>query len=473
MKAERFRNYDNEVRELVLAFENMRNMEVQRFFDVDQLEIVIDYYLEQMDVELLQHAVCFAEELYPSNFAIRLRRAHLLCVQSDFKKALSVLNELQDIDPDNTDVAYAMATVFSALEQPQRAIQCYLRASVDNFELGMIYGNIADEYVNLSDDTLAIEYYMKSLKESPGDDRSIENLFYSFNTKLTNGDDVGYVVDFYAQFVKDHPYSVKGWFYLGSTYESLGLWEKAVDAFEFVVAIDGQHVEAYIQIANCYQNMGDFDRSVSIIQEAIDKNGKNEVLYVYLASVYLESDNPYTAISYIKKAIDMFPKNVLSWIILAESYDRLGDYSSAAFAIDQACSIDVSTVSLSSSATDIYIHYGDLEKAERMFLESIKNSPSKMTPILDYIDFLMENLRYDDAIDYLVLTLLNTDTPLPYNIKLAKCYFDTGRRNMLFNVLRACKSDSSFKSDDLYAIAPLMKDDLEIVEILSADNIYE
>lgn len=472
MKAERFKNYDREVRELVLAFENMRNMEVQRFFDVDQLEIVIDYYLEQMDMELLQHAVSFAEELYPANFAIRLRRAHLLCVQNDFKKALSVLNELQDIDPDNTDVAYAMATVFSALEQPQRAIQCYLRASVDNFELGMIYGNIADEYVNMNDDTLAIEYYMKSLKESPTDDRSVENLFYAFNAKLTNGDDVGYVIDFYSQFVKDHPYSVKGWYYLGSAYESLGLWEKAVDAFEFVVAIDGQYVDAYVQIANCYQNLGAFEQSVSIIREAIDKNGKNEVLYVYLASVYLESDNPYTAISYIKKAIEISSKNVLSWIILAESYDRLGDYSSAAFAIDQACNIDISTVSVSSSASDIYIHYGDFEKAEVMFLESIKNATSKMMPILNYVDYLIDNQRYDDAIDYLVLTLLNTDSPLPYNIKLAKCYFDTGRRNMLFNVLRACKSDPSFRSEDLYAIAPLMKDDYEIVEILSADNVY-
>lgn len=473
MKAERFKNYDNEVRELVLAFENMHNMAVQRFFDVDQLEIVIDYYLEQMDVELLQHAVCFAEELYPDNFAIRLRRAHLLCIQNDFKRALSVLDELQNIDPDNTDVAYAMATVFSALEQPQRAIQCYLRASVDNFELGMIYGNIADEYVNLNDVTHAIEYYMKSLKENPNDDRSVENLFFSFNAKLNNGEDVGYVIDFYNQFVIDHPYSVKGWFYLGSVYESVGLWEKAVDAFEFVIAIDDQYVEAYIQIANCYQNMGAFDRSLSIIQEAIDKNGKNEILFVYLASVYLESDNPYTAISYIKKAIEMSQKNVMSWIILAESYDRLGDYSSAAFAIDQACGIDVSTVALSSSAADIYIHYGDFEKAEMIFLEAIKNSTSKMMPILNYVDYLIENQRYDDAIDYLVLTLLNTDTPLPYNIKLAKCYFDTGRRNMLFNVLRACKSDPTFKSEDLYAIAPMMKDDCEIVGILSADNFCE
>ncbi len=470
MKAERFKNYDNEVRELVLAFENMRNMDMQRFFDVDQLEIIIDYYLEQMDVELLQYAVSYAEDLFPSNFEIRLRRAHMLCVQNDFKQALSLLNQLQEIDPDNTDVAYAMATVFSALDQPQRAIQCYLRAATDKFELGMIYGNIADEYVNLNDDAQAVHYYIKSLTENPNDERSVENLFFSFNAMLIKELNADHVIDFYIQFVKDHPYSLKGWFFLGSSYELLGLWEKAVDAFEFVIAIDSKYVDAYLQMSNCYMNMGNVDKAVAIIQEAIEKNGKNEMLCIHLASVYLESNNPYTAISYIKKAIDISPRNVLSWIILAESYDQLGDYSSAVFAIEQAQSIDPSTVAIASSAPEIYLHYGDGEKAETMYLESIKASSLKMGPILNYVDFLIERQRYDDAIEYLVLTLLNTDTPLPYNLKLAKCYFDTGRRNMLFNILRACKSDPGFSVDELFDMSPAMKDDLEIVEILSSDD---
>ena len=46
MKKDRFKNFDDEVRELVLDFENTVLRGESQFFDVDELEIIIDYYFE-------------------------------------------------------------------------------------------------------------------------------------------------------------------------------------------------------------------------------------------------------------------------------------------------------------------------------------------------------------------------------------------------------------------------------------------
>ena len=78
MNLDRFKDFEPDVRNLVLSFENPQGG--HRFFDVDQLEIIADYYLEVADIEGLEAAVTFGERLYPANDEIRLRRAHLWSV---------------------------------------------------------------------------------------------------------------------------------------------------------------------------------------------------------------------------------------------------------------------------------------------------------------------------------------------------------------------------------------------------------
>ncbi len=77
--SDRFKKYeDDEVRETVLAYEAVRASGGSRYFDIDEMEIVIDYYLDQNDIEHLDEAVRYAEQLFPDASSIRLRRVHLL-----------------------------------------------------------------------------------------------------------------------------------------------------------------------------------------------------------------------------------------------------------------------------------------------------------------------------------------------------------------------------------------------------------
>ena len=86
MNKDRFKGYDPDVRQLVLRFEQQRDGH-NVFFDVDQLEIIIDYYLEVYDIEGLQSAVQYAESLFPLSDSIRMRRANLYSVQGRYKEA--------------------------------------------------------------------------------------------------------------------------------------------------------------------------------------------------------------------------------------------------------------------------------------------------------------------------------------------------------------------------------------------------
>ena len=105
MKLDRFKDFEPKVRELVLRFEKQRD-EGGGFLDVDQLEVVADYYMEVYDVEGLEAAVSMGERLFPTNDGIRLRRAHLLGIQGQYGKALKLLQELENHSPNDTDVCW-------------------------------------------------------------------------------------------------------------------------------------------------------------------------------------------------------------------------------------------------------------------------------------------------------------------------------------------------------------------------------
>ena len=126
MNKDRFKGYDPDVRQLVLRFEQQRDGH-NVFFDVDQLEIIIDYYLEVYDIEGLQSAVQYAESLFPLSDSIRMRRANLYSVQGRYKEAFAILTELEHNNPDDTDVCYSLGTLHSVMGNPSKAIEYYLK----------------------------------------------------------------------------------------------------------------------------------------------------------------------------------------------------------------------------------------------------------------------------------------------------------------------------------------------------------
>ena len=118
-------DYDEEERQLVLDFENTILKGGNQFFDEDEMEVIIDYYFEVNDLEPLQRAVEYAEELYPDSTTVRLRRAHLMIAHEQFDSALHIIKQLRRKEPDNTDVAYSLGVAYGAVGEHRKAIELY------------------------------------------------------------------------------------------------------------------------------------------------------------------------------------------------------------------------------------------------------------------------------------------------------------------------------------------------------------
>lgn len=462
---DRFKNYATDVRELVLDFEEMLRSGSRHYFDVDQMETIIDFYLETSDIEGVDRSVDYAEVLFPDSNEIRLRRAHQLCAHERYDECYDILRRLERLEPDNTDVLYALGTLYSVREQHRKAIQYYQMASADGYALYTVYGNIGDEYVRMDRCREAISYYKKALEDNPSDERSIYNLAGCYEQEMMDAQCVSY----FNAFVERHPYSKFGWHVLGTAYQNQELYEKAIESFDYALTIDNTLYDCYLDKADCYRALGDYGAATATLREAPphvdDKSGVNH----QIATLFMEQRNFVTAAIYLREALKDDPSMGDLWTALAICYSEMGEFEPAESTIQHALDINSNEPAYLVEAARIYARFGHSDEAEQMFEQAVRLVDDNDDYWTDYADFLMNMKRYDDAIDVLNRGLKNAAEPFYFNERLAVCYFMTGQRNYLFNAIRSCMSESKELTLGILDACPAMHDDIDVMNLLSSN----
>ena len=426
MNLDRFKNFDPDVRELVLAFEHQQPD--KRFFDVSQLEVIADYYLEVSDFEGLEAVVNCGERLFPSNEEICLRKAHLLSARQQYPQALKLLKEMERSDKHNTDISYALGAVYSSLGQPEKSIEYYRRASSDGYGLGMVYANIADEYYKLGDTDEAVRYYRKAIEADPDEERALYNLACAWNEAGRTDESV----EFFSHHVTEHPYSKGAWYTLGCVYYWAAQFLQAADAFEYAIAIDKTYFAAYLGLSDSYAGLQQYGRAVQALRESLDYADDRAYIIFSMARVYMNAGNYHTALSYLHEVLKEDPSYALAW-------NNLG-----------ICCLNMNLS----------------DEAAGYFRRAIDLDPGIDEYWLNLADLLIASERYGEACSLLENGRTDAVMPCDFDTRLIYCCFKTGRRNRMLALFRAMAASKPDEFPDLLRRYPELSSDINAMNII-------
>ena len=451
MKKDRFNNFDDEVRELVLDFENTVLKGKSQFFDVDEMEIIIDYYFEVGDKKPLERAVEYAEELYPNSTAIRLRRAHLMMSHEQYSQALKVLNQMREAEPENTDVAYSLGVANGAVGDSQKAISYFKEAATDGWMLGRVFSNMAEEYYKLKDYDAALNCYRKAMESDSCDDVTI----YNYYDVCFEAGRVEQAVDYLSGYVKKNPYGKEAWYCLGCAYRDLALYEKAVDAFEYAIAIDKSYVDAYVALSQTQDLMGSTPEAVTTMLRVLDYSDDRAKVYRTIGNLYAREANYDTAMAYFKKAIEENPADAEAYASLSLCYLETGDRATAVAKVNRALMFDEAAPEgpndgrtphddpgnpdVLCAAAMVYDAIGEYYKASEYFERMIATGLYAEHQCQLYTQFLFNHKVYDIVIQFGEESLEVYPHSAFYSTYLAASYFYTNR----YNKARKMLPDSS------------------------------
>lgn len=464
MQLDRFKNFDKDTREAVLNYEKLRRKGGMQYVDMDQLEIVLDFYLETNDVDSVQSALKYGEQLFPNANELKLRRAHMYSIQNNPQAALALLKEILRSEPGNTDAQYAMGLVYGMLDQPQKALQYYQMASADGVELGLIYGNMADEYYKMDRFDKAVLYYKKSIAENPDEERSMYNLLCIYEDEGLHQEAEAY----FREQTQAHPYSFSAWIAYGRACMNLDMWQQAIDAYEYAVVIDKTSVQAYFCLADAYRQAGDPGKAVSVLHECLDYSDDKSWIYYSMGMIYLESGNATSATVYFRKTVQEDPYFGDAWQVLGQCYADQNDFYTAIEVSERALSINPQSSAYMLQLAMFQEQVGDFDKAETLYQCAITLDEVSDECWLRYADYLIRHEAYMEAVTVLEKGVIEALDQLEFNLRLAVCYFKTGRRGLLLNAIRACTADPQFHANELLSLCPEMSNDYEIISTIES-----
>ena len=109
-------------------FEDMISSGSHQFFDADELEEIIDYYMQWFNLEMAKKALDFAMEHYPYSSSIKIKQAQYLSSQHHTREALNLLNEIELVESSNSELYMTRGYIYSQIGLSEQAIENYKKA---------------------------------------------------------------------------------------------------------------------------------------------------------------------------------------------------------------------------------------------------------------------------------------------------------------------------------------------------------
>lgn len=345
-----FERNETELKALVDRFEEMLRANGSYFFDVEDFEDIIDYYLDNQDAARSKKAIDLAEAQHPGATGFMIKRAKYYVLANKSAKAINLLEEVEKIDPTNGEIYLLKGSIYSKLKKYDDAIREYNKAVLYASDLEEVYNNIAYEYENAGEYLKAIEYLKKILELNPENEPAIFEIAFCY--EVTN--ELEKAVEYFSSFLDKFPYSKVAWFNLGIAYNNLELFEKAIESYEFAIAIDETFSSAYFNLGNAYANLGEYHLSIKNYRETIKYEEPQAITYYYIGECFEKLGRYDEAIENYRLALDIDHEMSDAWMGMGVCYDELGDQKTAVKNMEKALEYE-------DDNSEYWYIYGDLK----------------------------------------------------------------------------------------------------------------
>lgn len=385
---------DFNVDELVNRFEDMLEQQKSYYFDTDELNVILEHYLQHDDIKKANIVADIAVKFHPDDQLISIIKAKQLIANSHAQEALVVL-ENADTDKEDADYQITLGTCYSELQEPRKAIKAYMKAvrAFEYKECEDLYNSIAIEYENLCDYQKALDFYIKGLNRKI----DLDSQYFEIRNCYSMLNKMDEAVDFFRGEIDIDPYSIPAWMALSSCYIRKNDLVAAIEQLEYVLAIDPRNQKAYIDIATAYNELGKFAQTFDTMTEARHYNAESPLLYClygeakaksgdtaeamrsYKKAMRLDGDlpeayagigfilsdenNPKSALKFLRHAHSLAPYNVDYMYVMVEEHNKLEEFDKALRVVNEILSLNPYDESAYISMMECYVLKDDVENA--------------------------------------------------------------------------------------------------------------
>lgn len=447
---------------LVQKFEDMLEHGTSAFFDVDELEGLIEHYLEHKSTRKAQAVLRHARELYPDNLALKLRQAQIWVACGQTVKAVPLLKSLLDFEPNNEEILLTLGSVYSQMTEHKLAIECFQRALMfaDEESKREIRIDIALEFENMGAWNEAILNLHEALEEDASNETAVYELAFCY--ERTN--QFKQAAAFYEKFLEDQPYSFAAWYSLGNALQQCGRYPQAIDAYDFAIAIEGAFGPAYHQKAEALVAMERYSDALHTYEETLTFEDASPSTRCYMGECLERMGNLEKAEVYYRESLQLDPKFADAFVGLGVLADMQARYREACTYFEQAMEIEPNQADYHLLLASTLKKSGAHDRAEEVYAQGLVLDIHHDELWLERIDNLQIAKRHADALLVAedALATLESNPDISYR-KFVSLYAE-GRHKEGFDLLEHLLTHHFDQSEALLNVFPALANDARFLE---------
>ena len=414
-----FPQYSEEFDHSLKKFESMLRTNDTLFFDTDEFEQIISYYIDESKFNLAKKALKVALEQHPDAFIILMMKAELLIIDDENESAMTLLDHLEVLEPQNEEVGLMKANLLSKLNRHEASIQLLEQLLDFCTDSNEIYSLLGVEYLLIDDYESANECYKQCVALDPHDHTALYNVVFCYDFMDQQEKAVEYLLDF----IEKEPYSEIAWHQLGNIYKDLGKEQKALEAYEYALISDEYFVGAYLEKAKLLEQKQAYHKAIENYKITLQLDDPTAFVYHRIGRCFEALGENAKASQWYKKALHEDPMFDKAWMSMTQLHMKKGSLDKALHFINKAISLDDENTAYWENYALINKKLGNVSEAEY----GMKRSEALLDDQADYlladIDEVIFAEEYEEALLMLEDAHESFDNSSEVHYRLAGVYF--------------------------------------------------
>ena len=395
MKKDFFRDDEDDIKDLLKRYENLKAGRAQGFLYEDAFERIIDYFDEQDEFEQAMEAVDVGLEQYPYSSALIIKKADLLISGRQYREALDYLDKASIFDNTEIDIYILRTDAYLALDEQEKAVEL-LEEAIQIFE-GEERINLLFELSDVYDDYEAFDKIFDCLKLILECDPNNEEALFKicFWTDFTGRNEES--IRLHQRIIDEYPYNELAWFNLAAAFQGLKLYEKSIDAYKYAIVINEKFDYAYRNMADAYIRIRKYKDAIEALEKVVELARPEDVIYEAIGHCYDKIANYAQARFYYRKASHLNQDDAKLYYKVALTYMNEGQWEKATKYLDSALRISSNNREFNLAMGDCYKNLDNIEKAIEHYTKVVNAKPKSVSGWESFIRCLYEIGYYEEA----------------------------------------------------------------------------
>ena len=397
MKENPYQEDRDHIQELLRQYENLKNGRKSSFIEEDGFEKIIGYFEEKEDIAKALEAADIAIEHFAYSSALLIRKADILITAHRYREALELLDRSSIYDSNNINLYILKTDAYLALDQQESAVALLEEALAvfegeDKIELLFELADVYDDYEEFEK---VFDCLKMILVQEPNNEEALYKI--CFWTDFTGRNEES--IRLHQHIIDDYPYNELAWFNMAAAYQGLRLYEKAIDAYQYAVAIEEKFDYAYRNMGDAFIRLRKYKEAIEALLKVTELSKPETVIYEAIGHCYDRLRNFAQARFFYRKASHLNQEDGRLIYKIACTYFNEQQWENCVRQLDFAIRISRPTPEYYRLMGECKMKQGLIKDAVQQFSNAVSLRPKNIAGWEALIRCLFKGEFFDEALE--------------------------------------------------------------------------